>query len=76
MMSMSENQATQVLWGTDINTADIQTRLRNFLIDFNLGADEDNDMAGTYYVQLLREIDDTEIYVLTVDCNHIKAHDP
>jgi hypothetical protein len=39
---MSSN--TQVLWGTNINTNDLQNRLKSFLTSYTLLADDDNNV--------------------------------
>lgn len=38
---MSSN--TQVLWGTNINTNDLQSRLKSFLTSYTLLIDDDNN---------------------------------
>jgi hypothetical protein len=38
---MSSN--TQVLWGTNINTNDLQNRLKSFLTSYTLLTDDDNN---------------------------------
>jgi DNA replication licensing factor MCM4 len=57
-----------VLWGTDINMEEVQARFKYFLLNFTV---EDSMTVSTPYVQLLNEIKQSEIYVLTVDCDHI-----
>jgi DNA replication licensing factor MCM4 len=75
---MSSN--TQILWGTNINTNDLQARLKEFLTTFTIVNDEDQDLnmqedANLYqephYISLLKQISETEDYTLDVDCDHI-----
>lgn len=74
---------TQVLWGTNINTGYLQSRLKEFLTTFTPAADDDIDMNGDdqfnqapHYIQALKEIGETEEYVLAVDCDHLFQFDP
>jgi hypothetical protein len=39
---MSSN--TQILWGTNINTNDLQQKLKEFLTTFTIVNDEENDL--------------------------------
>ena len=76
---MSSN--TQVLWGTNINTNDISTKLREFLISFQVELnDDDADLAQNdadrytqkpFYIQKLQQIAETEEFTLDVDCDHL-----
>lgn len=76
---MSSN--TQVLWGTNINTNDISTKLREFLISFQAEInDDDADLAANemdryaqkpFYIQKLQQIAETEEFTLDVDCDHL-----
>lgn len=61
-----------VLWGTDINVEEIQLKFKNFLLNFS---EEDSMSENPHYIQLLSEIKQTEIYVLTVNCDHIFQFD-
>ena len=71
--SMHEDTVLRsVLWGTDINIEEIQLKFKNFLLNFN---DEDAMADTPYYVQLLSEIKQTGIYVLSVNCDHIFQFD-
>lgn len=85
---MSSN--TQVLWGTNINTNDISTKLKEFLTIYMLPQDDDamdlgNDNQANdrdryirepYYITKLKEIAETEEYTLDVDCEHIMQFNP
>ena len=68
---MSSN--TQVLWGTNINTNDLQSQLREFLLTFTVMPDGD-DMADDqfntepFYITQLKQMAETEEYTLEVDC--------
>lgn len=67
-----EDISRSVLWGTDINVDEIQVKFRNFLLNYT----EEDSMSDTpNYIQLLNEIRQTEIYVLTVNCDHIYLFD-
>ena len=76
---MSSN--TQILWGTNINTNDLQQKLKEFLTTFTIVEDDDNDLnmqdenANLYkephYLDLLKQISETEVYTLDIDCDHI-----
>ena len=80
---MSAN--TQVFWGTNINTQDLQNKLRDFLCGFR-PKPEDHDLmteeakleyanGEPLYITLLKQIAETEDYTLDVDCNHIHEYD-
>ena len=75
---MSSN--TQILWGTNINTNDLQAKLKEFLTTYTIVNDEDQDLnmqedANLYqephYITLLKQISETEEYTLDIDCDHI-----
>ena len=66
---------TQVLYGTNINSSDVQNRLRSFLTNFVRPEDAEDFGKEPLYVQKLREIHDTEQYILDIDCDHIYQHD-
>jgi DNA replication licensing factor MCM4 len=52
---------------------EISTRIRNFLVNFR--AKEDEFRGDNYYVRQLKEIKDTEIYILNIDGNHLNSFD-
>jgi len=71
---MSSN--TQVLWGTNINTNDLQSQLREFLLTFTImpeGDDMQDDQFNTepYYITQLKQMAETEEFTLEVDCQHL-----
>lgn len=66
--SNDEAALRSVLWGTDINIEEIQIKFKNFLLNFN---DEEAMTETPHYIQLLSDIKKTEIYVLSVNCDHI-----
>ena len=70
--SSEDNICRSVLWGTDINIEEIQVKFRNFLLNFS---QDDSSPDTPHYIQLLNEIKQTEIYVLTVNCDHIYQFD-
>ena len=75
MISNSEQHMTQVVWGTNINTSDCQHRFKNFLTNYTLEKDRENIAAMPYYMEQLKQILETEQYVLNLDCRHLKEHD-
>jgi ethanolamine utilization protein EutA (predicted chaperonin) len=74
MQEASSN--TQVLYGTNINSTDVQIKLRNFLTTFiKMDENDDNFDRAPYYVERLKEIQETEQYILDVNCDHIFEYD-
>lgn len=70
------SQNTQVLYGTNINSNEVQQKLRNFLTTFVDMTDDDEDFAKEpYYISQLKVIHDTEMYILDVNCDHIYQFD-
>jgi hypothetical protein len=71
-----EMSNTQVLWGTNINTNDIQVKLRDFLLTFR-PEDADGEMnldaenEDPFYISQLRSCAETEEYTLDIDCTHL-----
>ena len=72
------SSATQVLYGTNINTNTIQTSLKEFLMTFRKPRDEDSmvdeeydEDAEPYYIAKLRQVSETQEFFLEVDCNHL-----
>ena len=62
-MAGAENSShTQVIWGTNINTNDVQMKLKNFISNFEeiLDVEDDDDdeiyKRGSYYMRKLQEI--------------------
>jgi len=72
---MSSN--TQVLWGTNINTNDLQKGLKDFLQTFTVMPDADDNMQDDqfniepHYIHMLKEMAVTEEFVLDIDCEHL-----
>lgn len=75
MLSASEQQLTQVVWGTNINTSDAQQRFKNFLTNFTLSKDKSSINEMPHYMDQLKQINETEQYVLNLDCKHLNEHD-
>lgn len=75
MQEASSN--TQVLYGTNINSTEVQQKMRNFLSSFVKMEGEDDEDFGRapFYIERLREIHETEQFVLDVDCDHIFEFD-
>jgi hypothetical protein len=60
---------TQVLYGTNINSSEVQQKLKNFITTFVLMDENEEDFAKQpFYLSLLKQIHETEIYILDVDC--------
>lgn len=74
-MSSSEQQMTQVVWGTNINTSDCQYRFKQFLTNYTLDKDKDNISAVPFYMGQLKQIIETEVFVLNLDCRHLLEFD-
>ena len=71
---MSSN--TQVLWGTNINTNDIQQQLKEFLLTFTVMPEgdamaDDQFNVEPHYITKLKEMQETEDYGLDVNCTHL-----
>jgi DNA replication licensing factor MCM4 len=67
---------TQVIWGTNINQTDIQMRMQNFINTFVLlDENEENFTKAPHYIEQLKVIQDTEQYILEIDCDHIYQYD-
>jgi hypothetical protein len=46
--------------------------MRSFINTFNLISEEEEDFTkAPFYIEKLKEIKDTEIYMLDIDCDHI-----
>mmetsp|Transcript_25750 Transcript_25750/g.32058 ORF Transcript_25750/g.32058 Transcript_25750/m.32058 type:complete len:152 (-) Transcript_25750:1949-2404(-) len=71
---------TQVLWGTNINTNEVQTKLKNFINNFEEMKDDDDDddeqyQRAPYYIQKLQEVRELDGNVLDIDCDHVFQFD-
>jgi len=72
---------TQVLWGTNINTNDVQMKLKNFINNFEEikdDSDEEDDQKfqkAPYYIQRLKEVREMDANVLDIDCDHVFQFD-
>ena len=72
---------TQVLWGTNINTNDVQMKLKNFINNFEEirdDSDEEDDgkfQKAPYYIQRLKEVREMDATVLDIDCDHVFQFD-
>ena len=72
----ASSTTTQLLWGTNINTTEVQTKLRNFINTFVIINEDDEDFTqAPYYVEQLKQIKETEQYILDVDCDHVYQYD-
>lgn len=66
-----------MLWGTNINTNDVQIKLKNFINNFEEIRDDDDDeddqkfQKAPYYIMRLREVRELDSRVLDIDCDHI-----
>ncbi len=76
MNNMNEpSSTTQVLYGTNINSSEVQQKLRNFLTTFVKIESDDDYTKEPFYIDRLREIHETEQYILDVDCDHVFEFD-
>ena len=67
---------TQVLYGTNINSTEVQQKLRNFITSFTVINDDEEDFAKEpLYVEQLKLVKDTECFILDVNCDHIYEYD-
>jgi DNA replicative helicase MCM subunit Mcm2 (Cdc46/Mcm family) len=65
-----------VLYGTNINSNEVQQKLRNFLNSYvHIDENEERYDQEPYYIEQLRNIRETEQYILDVDCDHIFEFD-
>lgn len=72
----ASSTSTQLIWGTTINTTEVQTKLRNFINTFVMLNDEDeNYTQAPFYVEQLKQIKETEEYILDIDCDHVYEYD-
>jgi hypothetical protein len=61
MDNMNEaSSTTQVLYGTNINSSEVQQKLRNFLTTFVKIESDDDYSREPFYIERLREIHETE----------------
>lgn len=66
----------QLIWGTTINTNELQNKIRNFINTYMDVTDETEDFTKEpFYVEQLKQIKETENYVLDVDCGHVYSYD-
>ena len=76
-MTSGDGGMTQVLYGTNLNQNDIQKKFRDFILNFK--NPDEQEMHGIseqpFYLCKLRQIDETEIYILILDCDHIFQYD-
>lgn len=66
------------MYGTNINTNDIQSTLKEFLMTFRKPRDEDEmvdddfvENNEPYYISKLKQISETQEFFLEVDCMHL-----
>lgn len=69
---MEASSNTQVLWGTNINTNEIQLKMKSFINTFvDIKEDSDDFTQAPYYIDQLKNIKETEQYILDIDCEHV-----
>lgn len=74
---MEASSNTQVLWGTNINTNEIQLKMKSFINTFvDIKEDSDDFTQAPYYINQLKNIKETEQYILDIDCEHVYQFDP
>lgn len=66
---------TQVVWGTNINTSDAQQRYKNFLTNFVDPSQKDELNSVPHYMEQMKQISETQVYVLNMNCNHLYEFD-
>ena len=72
---------TQVLWGTNINTNDVQMKLKNFINNFEEikeDSDDEDDQQfqrAPFYIERLKEVRELDQHVLEIDCEHVWQFD-
>ena len=62
--------------GTNINVNEIQQKFRSFILNFqNLEDEQKMFDEKNYYVRELKNIIETEIYVINLNCDHVYRYD-
>lgn len=70
------SSGTQVLYGTNINSNDVQNKLRSFLSTYvHMDENEEKFDQMPYYIEQLKIINETEQYILDVNCDHLYEFD-
>jgi hypothetical protein len=65
-----------VLFGTNIRSEEVEKQFRKFLLTFKPVDTADNKDVPSYeYAKQLQLINETETYVLNLDCDHIYQFD-
>ena len=79
MMGLNQaepSSGTQVLYGTNINSSEVQQKLRNFLTTFVFMDENDEKFDQMpFYIEQLKQINETEQYILDVNCDHLYEFD-
>ncbi|CDW88048.1 dna replication licensing factor mcm4 [Stylonychia lemnae] len=76
MNAVEASSGTQVLYGTNINSNDVQSKLRNFITNFtHMEPDDERFDKKPFYQEQLEQILETEQYILDVNCDHIYEFD-
>lgn len=71
-MAQEASSNTQVLWGTNINTNEVQIKMKNFINTFAVIKEDSDDFTqAPYYIDKLKDIKETENYTLDIDCDHV-----
>lgn len=72
MVSEDEQVYIAVLWGTNFDVKEVEGKIKNFIKNYQPATaviEEDNPL--NYYMAKLKNIKETELYYLNVDCHHI-----
>jgi DNA replication licensing factor MCM4 len=64
-----------VIWGTNINQNDVQSRMKNFINSYTIMDNDEDFNSKPIYLQALQQCSETEEYILNIDCNHIWEYD-
>lgn len=72
VVSEDEQVYIAVLWGTNFDVKEVEGKIKNFIKNYQPATaviEEDNPL--NYYMAKLKNIKETELYYLNVDCHHI-----
>ncbi len=69
------SQLTQVIWGTNINSDKVCITIRDFFQNFYAEDQEAETAQEPFYFLELKQVIDTEEYILNVNCDHVYEQD-
>jgi DNA replication licensing factor MCM4 len=73
VLMTDDQEATTVLWGTNISIKQAEKDFKSFLKFFTLSSTSSVD-EEPFYVRILRQIRETEINNLSLDAQHLKSY--